>query len=420
MTKERFTIPAEEAEVYVVPLSHVLEANKSLEKAGPFIGPRGGKWADPKHTIPWKEAKVRKPAEPKMEETPTRFWVDHAPGMPKRTVDEHRIRVEKDPKTSDKIGVYKKSRKAVHDGIINDFLKGKKAPPADTQKVAVVMMGGPASGKTTLVKTVLGEKFSDFVNVNPDDVKEQLPEYNKGLNLGSKEGKPISAKDTALMVHDESSDVAGEVHRRAVKQGLNLVIDGTGKDAPKHIARINKLKEQGYHVMLLMPTIPTDMAVGRSRDRAARSGRYVPDGPPPPGSPDIIRPAHSAVTKNFEKVARSADEFSLWDSDQPMGKPPIRKWSGGTGVGDTIIDQRFVDEFKKRGKGGEVEKSMSKAEPKPKKGKKKPHYTMDELAQVIESGKPPKEEVKGKFDKHTGVEVRESMLDADLGGVEYE
>ncbi|MCK4858015.1 MAG: hypothetical protein KAT58_08610, partial [candidate division Zixibacteria bacterium] len=28
-----------------------------LEKAGPFIGPRGGKWADLKHTIPWKEPK---------------------------------------------------------------------------------------------------------------------------------------------------------------------------------------------------------------------------------------------------------------------------------------------------------------------------------------------------------------------------
>jgi DNA-binding FrmR family transcriptional regulator len=28
---------------------------KSLQKAGPYIGPRGGKWADPKHTIPWKE-----------------------------------------------------------------------------------------------------------------------------------------------------------------------------------------------------------------------------------------------------------------------------------------------------------------------------------------------------------------------------
>jgi SWI/SNF-related matrix-associated actin-dependent regulator 1 of chromatin subfamily A len=28
-----------------------------IEKGGPFIGPRGGKWADPQHTIPWKEKK---------------------------------------------------------------------------------------------------------------------------------------------------------------------------------------------------------------------------------------------------------------------------------------------------------------------------------------------------------------------------
>lgn len=27
----------------------------TLEKGGPYIGPRGGKWADPDHTIPWKE-----------------------------------------------------------------------------------------------------------------------------------------------------------------------------------------------------------------------------------------------------------------------------------------------------------------------------------------------------------------------------
>lgn len=45
----------------------VLDASKSidkelddLEKAGPYIGPRGGKWADAKHTIPWKEGEQRK------------------------------------------------------------------------------------------------------------------------------------------------------------------------------------------------------------------------------------------------------------------------------------------------------------------------------------------------------------------------
>lgn len=30
-----------------------------MAKAGPYIGPRGGKWADPQHTIPWKPYAVR-------------------------------------------------------------------------------------------------------------------------------------------------------------------------------------------------------------------------------------------------------------------------------------------------------------------------------------------------------------------------
>jgi len=34
---------------------NVVNLAKSLKKGGPYIGPRGGKYADPKHTIPWKE-----------------------------------------------------------------------------------------------------------------------------------------------------------------------------------------------------------------------------------------------------------------------------------------------------------------------------------------------------------------------------
>jgi SWI/SNF-related matrix-associated actin-dependent regulator 1 of chromatin subfamily A len=37
--------------------SYIEDYNEALNKAqkGPFIGPRGGKWADPEHTIPWKD-----------------------------------------------------------------------------------------------------------------------------------------------------------------------------------------------------------------------------------------------------------------------------------------------------------------------------------------------------------------------------
>ncbi len=35
------------------------ELDDFLEKGGPYLGKRGGKWADPQHTIPWKEPKAR-------------------------------------------------------------------------------------------------------------------------------------------------------------------------------------------------------------------------------------------------------------------------------------------------------------------------------------------------------------------------
>ena len=30
-----------------------LHREDTISKAGPYIGPRGGKWADPQHKIPW-------------------------------------------------------------------------------------------------------------------------------------------------------------------------------------------------------------------------------------------------------------------------------------------------------------------------------------------------------------------------------
>lgn len=42
-----------------------------LSKAGgPYIGPRGGKWADPKHTIAWKEGKPKAKKDPSWKEDP--------------------------------------------------------------------------------------------------------------------------------------------------------------------------------------------------------------------------------------------------------------------------------------------------------------------------------------------------------------
>lgn len=62
-----------------------------MRKAGPFIGPRGGKWADPKHTIPWKEGQTVAPKPKKEKEVePKKITVKTEKGTEiKITVGEH-------------------------------------------------------------------------------------------------------------------------------------------------------------------------------------------------------------------------------------------------------------------------------------------------------------------------------------------
>lgn len=282
-------------------------------------------------------------------------------------------------------GKYTKERQAVHKGWIDSFFHDKKGnaivPPAeDVQKVAIVMMGGPASGKTSTVKHLLNRPDDDFaalgfVNVNPDDVKEHIPEYNEAVGM--------SAKDAAWIAHEESSDVAGKVMQRALNEGMNLIVDGTGKNADKHKRTIQGLRGQGYHVRLVMPDVDLADARQRSIDRAEKSGRFVP-------IEEVLEPAHRKIPGNFEGIAREADEFFLFDTRGPFGTPPELKWSGGQGQDDVIPDDQWVKDFRTRGRelhAEEANRKMKKSDnPKPlSKGKKLAITTEQMLANVKNS-----------------------------------
>jgi predicted ABC-type ATPase len=351
-----------------------------LSKAQPiFYGPRGGKYLDAQHKIPYTEENKKKMGKKQEDagkkkrgsETKTegRNWVDHHPDLPEFT-DQH----YKNPD-----GSYKKERQPVHAEIVKSFFvseeTGRRVTPVPpgTKKQAIVLMGGPASGKTSTVKHLLGtDDFADanFVNVNPDDCKEKMPEYNQALNF-EKDGVRMSAKDAAWMAHEESSDIAGQVHELAIAQGMNIVLDGTGKTADKHIERVRKLQEAGYHVQLVMPDVDVDDAWERSSGRAERTGRWVPE--------DILRDAHAVIPANFETIARQSDEFYLFDTrNSKPGQPPDLKWSGAKGKDDVVHDERFVGEFKERGQRLLAEHKEKKAR---KKAMKK-SYSEDTLTKA--------------------------------------
>lgn len=331
---------------------------EKLEKAQAVIaiGKKGGK------IIGYSKGKPVYQSEPKPEKVKSgaaRKWINHLRGKNYSTVGEFRLR----PPPRGAKPVYKKERSPLHKEIIRSFMEdssGRPVPPVPvgTKKIAYVMMGGPASGKTSLVKQAVGVRkgteFSDFgfVNVNPDDVKEKLPEWDEGLSR--------NAKDTAWVTHSESSDVATEIYKQAVSGGTNIVLDGTGKNVRRHVERIHELQKHGYEVRLMMPDIMIEEAATRAIKRAEATGRHVP-------IDKILKPAHRVIPVNFEPIARQADTFALYDMMVAMGEAPILKWSGAKGRPDEVLDPAWVESFKIRGKQlatfqGNLEgKKMSKA-----------------------------------------------------------
>ena len=239
----------------------------------------------------------------------------------------------------------------------------------------------------------MGERFSDFVNINPDDVKKELPEWKVGLKA--------SARDTASVLHVESREVAEQIYNKALDSGLNVIIDGTGRDADKHTRKIKALQDAGYHVTVMMADIDVGMAINRVEYRAEVEGRYVPE--------DTVRKTHRKIPSNFPMISRAGDAFALFDTRR---HPPMLKWSGPP---DKIHDAQFVEKFKSRGRRllAQVKKGFHIMIDSLHKAAKPPFMTVEEMARIIENAPRdyPDEKLPKKYSRRDGILFDGEMLD---------
>jgi predicted ABC-type ATPase len=223
-------------------------------------------------------------------------------------------------------GQWTPERKALHREIFQHFLSTTKPVPKDKTPVAIMMMGGPATGKGQLTKGISNKKF---VKVDADNIKEMLPEYQDLVSKGD--------ANAANYVHKESGELASRLRDIARKQRKNMVLDGTGRYAGSYMHRMGQLQDAGYHVQLLMPVVSdVEDAVARAKKRGAESGRHVPE--------KFIRDNHKTVMRNFSQLSKLADSAFLFNND---GAKPEIAWAR---QGDTehTMDPEFADEFFRR------------------------------------------------------------------------
>ena len=164
-------------------------------------------------------------------------------------------------------------------------------PPPAGQKLAIFMMGLPASGKTTLVNRRYAG--AGYVVIDPDEIAKGLPGYDP---------------DDPQKTHERAKEIARQMFEGAIAAGQNFVVDGTATDPVKLKARMKLAKEAGYWVHLLYVTVPLETSLLRNRMRR----RHVPEG--------VIMQKAEEVESSFKTVRSSFDSIEVFDnSDRGEG-----------------------------------------------------------------------------------------------------
>jgi predicted ABC-type ATPase len=215
-------------------------------------------------------------------------------------------------------------RQALHDKIVAESVDGV---PASSDPTYTVMGGGPAAGKSSIIRDGGIEIAPDSVEVNADLCKEKLPEWE------------TAGVTRAQFTHEESSYLAKRTQAAAFERQQNVLLDGTGDtSAASMTKKIDTARAAGYKIDAHYVTLPTDMAIKNARLRGEKTGRFVPD--------EVVRATHAGVSQTFPAVAHKFDKVSLYDTSV-MGKPRLIV-SGVKGAID-VIDQKAYNEFLAKG-----------------------------------------------------------------------
>lgn len=182
-----------------------------------------------------------------------------------------------------------------------------------SEKKAVIILGPPASGKSTIANPIARKMGAAIVDA--DEAKKILPEYQGGIGANA--------------VHEESSLMSDLVFKALIEQGDNLVIPKVGGKLPTagrddSIERmISILKSKGYAVELLDMKVSASSAMKRVISRFVSRGRFI--------APDYIRAVGDNPSRNFDRIKEKGVADGYYRIDNEGGTSDYKDVSIETG-----------------------------------------------------------------------------------------
>jgi hypothetical protein len=197
--------------------------------------------------------------------------------------------------------------------VIADELYGSGA--AKKERKAFIIMGLPASGKSTISNPIAAEHGA--LVVDADMAKELLPEFAGGKFAGA--------------VHQESSDITDLILDKALDNNDNMILPVIGKNLDKMRRLIALLNQEGFEVNLRLMDISPESAAKRGISRWKETGRFV--------DPNyIVNEVGLKPQQNFAilKSEGGLNSYEHYNNDVPKGERPrlIEAWDATNGRRD--------------------------------------------------------------------------------------
>jgi hypothetical protein len=221
-------------------------------------------------------------------------------------------------------GRWSADRQLVHRDVIDDLYAAAGDVPRGHKAIMAGGLGG--AGKSTVLDKHAGIDRSQYLTINPDDIKEAMAKH--GLIPELQGLSPLEASD---LVHEESSHIAKLLAARAMKDGTNIIWDITMSSMSSTDQRLSDLEDARYAVSGIFVHVDIDEAVrradlrhrsGHERYRAGIGfgGRLVP--------PEVIEAQADPVwgsqnRRAFEQVKERFQDWAVYDNSDPGGDPVL-------------------------------------------------------------------------------------------------
>jgi predicted kinase len=150
-----------------------------------------------------------------------------------------------------------------------------------------LMMGGPASGKGTVIAKT--SYLNTLEVVDCDTFKALHADYDP--------------KNITQEVHDFSIVLCERAFFAALGTGASFIYDGTGCNAEKYVAKTAEAHAAGYNVEVVYVTCSMASAIIRN----AKRERSVPE--------NLLRDKYSTIATSFEIISRYVDNTTIVNND---------------------------------------------------------------------------------------------------------